>query len=202
MSVFKIELSELQEDAIKEVINIGVGKGAESLNQLLNTHIHLEIPNLKIVSNENLSQALEYMGKESLSTVNLKFSGDLEGSSILIFPEKSAVNLVTTLMGDEFESSEMDALKSATLNEVGNILINNVMGSISNMLDKRLDYRVPVYGEKTIHQLIDEEEELSILLIETRFTLESLRIYGDLLMAFGVSSYKDLIRSVDAMLME
>lgn len=109
-----IELSELQKDALKEVINIGVGKGADSLNQLLNTHIKLEIPNLKIIPADKLSEELGYMGKGQLSTVNLKFSGDLEGSSLLIFPEVSAASLVTALMGDQFDSSEMDSLKSAT----------------------------------------------------------------------------------------
>lgn len=41
------------------------------------------------------------------------------------------------------------------------------------MFHKRLDYRVPMYNEKTVDHLIETDEEFSILLVDTRFTLIS-----------------------------
>lgn len=36
-------------DALKEIINIGVGKAAGTLNNLLNKHIVLEVPNVNFI---------------------------------------------------------------------------------------------------------------------------------------------------------
>ncbi len=39
-----------QIDILKEMINLGVGKGADVLNTILHSHVRLQIPSLKVLS--------------------------------------------------------------------------------------------------------------------------------------------------------
>lgn len=43
-------LTDKQSDALKELINIGVGRGASALNMMLNSHIRLQVPFVKVLS--------------------------------------------------------------------------------------------------------------------------------------------------------
>ena len=98
--VTDIPLNDFQSDALREVISIGVGRGADSLNRLLQAQIKLEIPHLRLVSSNKLSSELKHLGAETISSIDLKFTGDLSGQSFLIFPEKSAGKLVNAMVGN------------------------------------------------------------------------------------------------------
>jgi len=51
-------LDEIQTDALKELINIGVGNGAEVLNQMFDSHIELNVPDIHILKPSEVSSYL------------------------------------------------------------------------------------------------------------------------------------------------
>jgi|GEM_PF-3941068 len=51
-----------QLDAIKEIFNIGVGKGAQVLSQLLESHIQLEVPDIRIYKYDDLEILVKRLG--------------------------------------------------------------------------------------------------------------------------------------------
>jgi len=61
---------------------------------------------------------------------------------------------VDCIIGQEnIQEEGLDSIRSGTLCEVGNILINAVLGTISNELRLNLEYTVPVYQEGTAQAL-------------------------------------------------
>ena len=46
------KLTEFQFDALTEVINIGVGRAASILNEMIETHISLQIPEIKVTAEQ------------------------------------------------------------------------------------------------------------------------------------------------------
>ena len=197
-----MELTADEIDALKELINIGVGSAAGMLNEMIQFPIELQIPEIELVSaNELRSQLKKRFGIEPLSTVQLGFSGSFRGSAQLLFPTESAVNLVSVLTGEEKGSPDLDALKISTLSEVGNMIINGVMGSIGNILDQPLDYEVPYYAEEEIEGLLLNEKSLdsgSVLLAPAHFNIEQLQIQGDILLFFDVGSFQMLLKAIAA----
>jgi chemotaxis protein CheC len=146
-----VELTADEIDALKELINIGVGSAAGMLNEMIQFPILLQIPDINLLSaKELLSQLKKHFGTERLASVQLGFSGSFSGSAHLLFPTDSAVKLVSVLTGEEKGSPELESLKISTISEVGNMVINGVMGSIGNILDQPLDYAVPYYAEEEI----------------------------------------------------
>lgn len=197
-----MKLTTDQLDALKELINIGVGQAAGMLNEMIDYHIQLQIPQIQLLSPLQLQNSLkERLGADSLSTVQLCFSGSFSGCAQLVFPTESAANLVSILTGENLESPDLDSLKIGTLSEVGNIVINGVMGSIGNVLDRVLNYAVPCYAEEPVEQLLPiqhSENNAAVLLAQARFHIEELPVQGDIILYFEVGSFEALLEAIEA----
>ena len=190
------QATEEQLCTLTEIVNIGIGKAAEVLNELLNSHIELKVPTVLVLNKDNTPAELKSLQKQILSCVQLGFHGSFSGKAALVFPPESAVKLVSVLMGEEFEGADLDDVMTGTLSEVGNILINSVIGSISNVLEDPLDFTIPNYHEGQVHDLLginNLDSSLSILLIRADFKVLDLHISGDIFLIFEVDSFEILL---------
>ena len=195
-----ISLTLEQIDALQELVNTGVGRAASVLNEMVEARIILQIPFIQVLSPVNLKQALEgRFDKDCLAAVRLGFTGAFSGAAELVFPTDSASTLVAVLTGEEPGTPDLDALRIGTLSEIGNIVINGVMGSIGNVLKQHMDYAVPTYIENTIENLLisDSAINVAILLAQARFTIEQLQIIGDIILIFELSSFDALLEAVN-----
>ncbi|MEQ9235864.1 chemotaxis protein CheC [Coleofasciculus sp. E2-BRE-01] len=189
-----------QIDAIQEIVNIGVGRAASVLNEMLEAPIRLQVPYIKIGSPLDFQSEMETrLGGEQVAAVRQDFSGSFTGLAELVFPTDSASILAAVLTGEELGTPDLDAVRIGTLSEIGNILINSVIGSISNVLNQRLDYAIPSYIEDTVENLInvgDNQQENTILLAQTQFFIEQLQIRGDIILVFEVGSFDVLLDAI------
>lgn len=197
----KIPISQDQLEAIKELCNIGVGKGAAVLNTMLSCHIKLNVPHVQIISSKDFNNELRSFAKDSnISAVALAFQGLISGSAQLMFPTETASSLVAVLVG-EGDDLDMDALKAGTFCEVGNIVLNGVMGSISNILDLTFDYSVPEYietrPENFIQKPMIDQQDSHVLLARTRFTIDELDIEGDIALFMQIEAIHILIDTIE-----
>ena len=108
-------LTDLQRDALCEMVNIGVGRAASILNQMLEHPIHLQVPDVEILPVEELVQAFSTLTDVRLASVQMGFKGTFSGLALLLFPTNSASNLVTLLTGEEPGTPDLDSLRAATL---------------------------------------------------------------------------------------
>ncbi|WP_138497182.1 chemotaxis protein CheX [Nostoc sp. PA-18-2419] len=189
-----------QLDALQELINIGVGRAASLLNEMIDSHISLKIPFVKVLTaTEAYHELAARFHDDSLASVRLGFTGSFSGGAGLIFPTESASTLVAVLTGEEPGSADLDAVKIGTLSEIGNIVINGVMGSLSNVLKQHLNYTIPVYLEDTIENLLlpTDQSDSKILLAQARFIIEQLEIIGDIILIFHVGTFDALIDAIN-----
>lgn len=194
-------LNEAQMDAIQEAINIGVGRAAAALNDLVDRPVTLVAPSVELLGLDELPRALDAIGSSPVSSVQMGFHGSLEGCAFLIFPQSSAARLVAGLTGDDQADDDLDALRSGTLTEVGNVLVNSVLGTIANLLEKPLRYSSPVYEEGSALSLVTTQAHTSeplLLLVRTGFRIRGMEIEGNLLLLFELSSFEALIAGLEA----
>lgn len=197
--VKKITASHL--DGLQELINIGVGRAASMLNQMVDARIVLEIPVVSVLTLSKLQAELEKrFNGGSFAAVRLNFTGSFSGKANLVFPTNSAATLVSLLTGEEIDSPDLDSVKIGTLSEVGNIVINGIMGSISNVLNQHLNYAIPIYMEDSIDHILSLEntaEQTIFLLAQARFAIETLEIMGEIVLIFEMDSFDTLIKVID-----
>ncbi|MGA2160947.1 MAG: chemotaxis protein CheX [Methanoregula sp.] len=191
-------------DAITEMINIGVGKAAGLLNDITGSHIQLRVPEIQLVPIGEIANVNKTVfGADILSTVIQEFQGNFSGVTALVFPPDSALSLVNLLSGDQSPATNMDAVQVETLKEVGNIIINAVMGSISNVLSEHFAFSLPVYYEGRLFSIaanyIDGEGNPWIIIARTQFLIEAMQIEGTILLVLEVGSMEQLMKSVQKM---
>ncbi|MEG4325420.1 chemotaxis protein CheC [Microcoleus sp. herbarium5] len=196
-----MKLSTRQLDALQELVNIGIGQAAGVLNDMIDSPIRLQIPYLQILTPLDVEEELEqHLNGEQIAAVQLKFTGSFGGIAQLVFPTNSAALLVTMLTGEEVGTQDLDSVKIGTLSEVGNIVINGVMGAISNVLQQRLNYSIPTYSEGTIASLLISgglATDTVVLLAQTSFMIERLHIEGDIILIFNVNSFDTLLTAIN-----
>lgn len=196
-----MNFTDSQIDTLQELVNVGVGRAAGMLNQMIDSHIELQVPLTKIISLSAVKEELEkQLNGDRISAVQLEFIGSFSGIAQLVFPTDSAAALVSTLTGEEIGTFDLDSVKIGTLSEVGNIVINGVMGSISNVLKEHLEYSLPIYIEDTVEHLLTGdgiESHVAVLLARARFNIENIQVTGDIILIFKVGSFDVFLASIN-----
>jgi chemotaxis protein CheC len=200
-----MKLSRIEVDTLKEVINIGVGKASSSLSAMLGMKITLNVPAMHLLESYEIDNELSYLNGINLSTVNMNFYGSFSGSIHLVYPQTSADRLVSAMTDESSFGDDFDSIKSGTLTEIANIVLNGILGSIGNILSDRMTYTVPQYLEAKIENLVKnngvlKKDDAVIFLAETQFTIEKLETKGDILLFLELKSFKNLVKEIDALI--
>lgn len=191
-----------QEDALKEVINIGMGRAAATLSELMQTRIELTVPGVLVGQVDGMLFRLSRaVGGRGLAVV-LDFEGPCLGRAALVLPHDSGLRLAR-ILGDVADGSdELDLELSGILTEVGNIMINSVLGSLANVAGLCFSYRVPQFYS---HHVAAFSESLGVgrwapdlLILDTHFQVRQFSIRGSLLFLFERGQLADLVRLVCA----
>ena len=184
-------------DPLRELLNIGAGRAAAELNSMLECAIQLRVPALEIINVQELNERPLPVDNESMTTVQLPFSGTFCGEAVLGFPASSATNLVELLLGGD--SEEHRTQREATLTEIGNILLNSVMGTIANVLSGEFEYEVPCFREGVGNPVLRTApgEGATILVTNTRFTAAGHSIEGDIHIVFAIGGFERLMTAID-----
>ncbi len=195
-------MSSEQLDALKEMVGVGMGKAANMLNEMLESHIELKVPSLSVIKSRDFSgnSACTELDGDQLTSVSLGFQGSYRGNSTLVFPEESAVKLVAALTNEVPGSTGLDSVMAGTMSEVGNIVINGVMGSIGNYLKDTVEYSLPNYLEGKLTDLLGLEdllEETYILLAETTFKVQNLQVEGSIFVVFEYDSFGNILSEIN-----
>lgn len=177
-------------DGIRELVNIGIGRSAGSLNSLTGHHVTLHVPDIHVSRIDELRELIPHPDVP-YSVVSQDYRGAFEGTTVLMFSQKSAHSLFLLLTGEAERTPENNDLWQMTLIEVGNIIVNAVMGSITNILDKKLEFHIPEYREDSLDHLLDHPrlaESKSVILVRAQFSVEAQEIHGEIVLLLADQS--------------
>lgn len=136
-------LTELQLDALTELVNIGVSRAATSLREMVGEQVHLSVPNVSLETRARAIAILAQREVSNLVAVHQIFEGDITGRALLIFPEMKSLELVRAITGGELPLEDIIELEQEALAETGNILLNSCLATIANMLQRSLKMSLP-----------------------------------------------------------
>ncbi len=190
-------LSDEEIEILQEIMNISFGKSAADLADVIDTHVVLSVPFIKIMQVPDLPAYFKDHVKEykKISIVEQKFWGRFKGDALLVFSSGAGRELINMLQHDErsgFESDPIDILERETLMEVGNILIGACVGKLAELLKDVVTYTPPmVVVEKDCSDAITEgqyDPNNTAIVLKTDFRFDE----GD------VSGFLFLVTSQDS----
>lgn len=126
-------LTEGQCDALRELGNIGAAHAATVLSQMLNCQVEMTVPEIQLV---DVSRIYSFIGDEIAVLIAFQIQGELgNGGYILLhLPEKGALRLVNTLLGQGDGERAMDEMDRSTITEIGNIMVSSFLDATATLL--------------------------------------------------------------------
>jgi chemotaxis protein CheC len=142
-------LSDLELDALTELVNIGVSSAASSLREMVGEEILLSVPKVELLPRAKAVEILQKSESAKLVAVHQVFEGDITGRAMLIFPEAKSLEIVRAVTGGNLSLEDIIELEQEALAETGNIILNGCLATIANMLERSLKMSLPeiLHGE-------------------------------------------------------
>ncbi|AZV42296.1 chemotaxis protein CheC [Peribacillus asahii] len=140
------KINSLHLDVLKEIGNIGAAHAATALSRILNQKIEMSVPNVRIVS---FNQMMELAGgpENVVASVFLRLEGDVTGSMFFILSLPAATYFIQRMIANDsfvFESeSPHSEMSLSCLQELGNILSGSYLSSLSDFTNLHLYPSVP-----------------------------------------------------------
>lgn len=175
------ELDAEDRDVITEVINIGVGRAAAALSQLIGEEVRLVAPTMEILSRAAAAGHLGTLTGNNIMGVRQDFVGPLTGIAALVFPERRSLEIVRAVVANSPALEDISELEQETLLEIGNILLNNCLGTISNILGVRSTASLPVLVLGTAEEIFCQSSEGGeglVLFLHIAFSVRSQDVTG------------------------
>ncbi len=195
-------LTDEEVEILQEIMNIAFGQAAADLAEVIDIHVILSVPYIKILQATELPKYIkdELNDISNISIIEQKFLGRFKGSALMIFPSGAGKELIVlfgleedmTLESDPIETIE--TLGRETLMEVGNILIGACIGKLAELLKDSVTYSPPriIIENHPHHDTIPENQLCpsdSAIVLKTVFRFDEGDVNGFL---FLVTSHESI----------
>lgn len=162
-------LTEIEQDAFVEIINIGLSKAADALSIMIKEQVLI-----RCIDVMSPTEVFDQLGNDRIKlATNLR--GDVEGSCYFIVTESEAQYLTSKTFGTDNESEkfELTELNEGFLLELDNIISAAVITQLSDILGVNIFGDVPRIETGISQQEIDRMlREFTPLFFKTQFRTE------------------------------
>ena len=178
-------LSELEKDALKEFVNIGFGKAAAELSDVMKLEVTLEVPEMEILTPGEVREYLRREGAaEDYSIIQQIFVGNFKGAAYLVLPlsgGRALLDLFGSYSEELLTSYGMDTLQKETMLEISNVLIGACISRVADVLNETVSYSPPVFYKIKAEPFLPEEllkNESLIITFKTLLHFKDLDMLG------------------------
>ncbi len=190
-------LTPLEIDALTEIFNIGIGRAANSLNQMVSQTVDLTIPEIEILPNKEAKKKLNFDPELEISAVSQSFSGDFKGQAILMFSKENGLQLVSLLLGNKIPVEYLSELEQDSLVEIGNVILNACFGTVINFLHSSISIEMPEFIQGNINKIFTYSSDNDwSLYIKVKFSLPREDIAGHISFIMDITSLEIFQESV------
>jgi chemotaxis protein CheC len=194
-------LSDLQRDALTEVVNIGVSRAAVSLRKMVGEQVIMSVPSLELISRAAAAKLIRERESDQLVAVSQDFDGPFSGRALLIFPAASSLSLVRAVAGSAVAEEDIGGMEEEALAETGNVVLNGCLASMANMLKQRFSLSLPKVvrgdGGMLFEATLTSTQDGMVLFLYINFTLSDRAIRGYIAMMMDLPSLAALRDMVD-----
>lgn len=200
-------LNPFEAEVLTQILNAGVEKAGAVLSELVGCQVRMHIPLVGVASFGELHDNIGIDNNVRLASVCQQFHGSMNGYALLLLSRENGDALTRRLIGDDIDPATMDNERAEALVEVGNILTNSVLGTISNTVGHRFEFQVPVYREGSLPEIIGFSScdascsvgDSQTLFAKAHFDFDSARVVGSVLILLTEGSFAHLMELVGAM---
>ena len=198
-------MTELERDIIREILNIGLARAADSFAVVAKEKVLLEVPSLDLLmSDDILRKVQEY--RVSHAVVQSDIRGDFTGTTLMFFSGQHVQRLSRVCLRMQVSDSiQVNELQESLLLEISNIITGALVTQLANIL------KASIYGAPpstftgdtkalTAHLAPNEALQPLIFSVITQFSDENNSVELPLMLFFDRATFGkilDIIRGYD-----
>lgn len=194
------QITELERDIIKEILNIGLARAADSFAAIAKDKVLLKVPDIKLIElKELLSLVQQYADTHNIIQSDIK--GDFNGATLMLFSDEHVVRLSEVCLSMlNVQKGELSVMQESLLLEISNIITGALVTQLANILKADI-YGSPPKAPKT--HIADSLKEILVqhplfkpivFTVLTRFTNNSKSVELPLFLFFDS---KTLLKILD-----
>lgn len=197
-------LSELHLDALAEVFNVGAGRAAASLSEIVGDEVKLSVPSVEIRRSADVDASIMALTSLKFGVVSQHFSGPFEAQALLLFTESHALEIVRDMMGSQMSIEELAEFEQEAMCELGNIILNACLSAMADMLHISLNSSLPDYkiasADDIFKSLHSAEDQPFILVLHIDLSIEKRHSEGHLIFLLSSMSLRSLVQQLEQFL--
>lgn len=196
-----IELQELEQDALTEIFNIGVGIAADVLSQMVGEQVRLSVPVVELTTQLQAKNYYLVREKRHLCAIRQTYSGEVTTDAILMFPEENSLELVRLMVGGDLPLEQLTEMEQDAMAEIGNIILNAVISSLSSTLGLTFEGSLPDVSVVSTENIFSHrvggtkgsDETAPVLALTIDFELSARQVSGYLAFLLDIPSSEKLV---------
>lgn len=198
-------MTELERDIIREILNIGLARAADSFAVIAQERVLLEVPNIDLlISDDILRRIRDYQSKHV--PIQSDIRGDFNGTTMMFFSGQHIQRLSRVCLRLKTdESLEVNELQESLLLEISNIITGALVTQLANILKANIYGAPPTapHGDiaETMQTLLPQQQlQPLIFSVITQFSDKDNMVELPLMLFFDRATFGkilDIIRSYD-----
>lgn len=193
-------LTEIHLDALAEIFNVGAGRAAFSLSEIVGDEVHLTVPSVEIIKSDKVCLASLSVNSGRFGTVSQHFSGPFNAEATLLFSEQHALEIVRDMMGSQINAEQLAEFEHEAMCELGNIILNACLSAIADMLNIAFESSLPVYEVASADELLQRFDQdtgqIYMLILHIDMVIEKRHAEGKLIFLLSSASLNNLAEHV------
>lgn len=168
-------LGPVQQDALREMANIGSGHAATALSQLTGLQVMITVPDVAFRRSDEIAATVAAPG-DRVVMLAMRMLGGLTGETVFLMQERRAGLFANILLGRSGleRPDTLGQLELSSLMETGNIMAGSFMNALSECMGKMLLPSVPSIAISSLGEIMSSrvgtDPDRSLLVVETSFT--------------------------------
>jgi len=186
-----------QLDALTEIFNIGAGRAASSLSDIVGDEVLLSVPRVEFYRAHEVNAKVLSLSSARLGSVKQKFKGPFDLTASLLFTEERALEIVQEMLGSQVQKEDLVEYEQEAMCEVGNIILNACLSAMADMLGIAFESTLPEYSsaepDVVIERLVADADNPLMLVLHINMLIEKRRSQGTLIFWLSSSSLQELM---------
>jgi chemotaxis protein CheC len=203
----KNEMKEIEKDLLKEIVNIGLAKAADSLAMISKEKVLLTAPNVKFINNDRTADLVtEYSNIYTI--IKSDILGDILGKTLILYTADHISKLSEVCLDKDYMfGPDKEEMELSLLLEISNILTGSLITQIANILHLHL-YGSPPEAitdsvpQKMMHTLAESPDSHPfVFVVKTQFVNSSKLVDLPIILIFGLETIEkifEVMRKDDA----
>jgi len=147
----ELQVTELEKDIIKEILNIGLARAADSFASIAKEKVLMKVPDLELIEASKLSNILSGY-EDSHEIIQSDIKGDFNGTSLMLFSRDQVemLSLVCLNLKGPYRKP-LTTMQESLLLEVSNIITGAFVTQLANILKADIYGSPPIYPKNGVN---------------------------------------------------